>query len=258
MKLSNDNEFVTQSVDIMERIEELQSKYRTVYWTHIQGQIYIYKPLGRRDYKEISDSEMHDIDKEDEVCKRCLLFPEEKEIDFDNCEAGFVTQLFKKIMENSFLDDINKRVVIMDLFRSEMYDFQNQVTCIINEAFPQFDIEEIENWDIERTAKYLSRAEWKLQNFRGATFNHEMLDQMQQQENGQEQTAPEQSKQKVDSDKMSKSEAPKKKKLDPTELARLKSIAPEINWEADTILTQGMDGMVDGMDTLSPALRPGF
>ena len=51
-----------------------------------------------------------------------------------------------------------------------MYDLDNQITCMINEAFPQFDIEEIEEWDVEKATKYLSRAEWKLHNLRGLNF----------------------------------------------------------------------------------------
>ena len=51
-----------------------------------------------------------------------------------------------------------------------MYDLDNQITCMINEAFPNIDIEEIENWDVEKTMKYFTRAEWKLHNLRGISF----------------------------------------------------------------------------------------
>lgn len=47
-----------------------------------------------------------------------------------------------------------------------MYDLDNQITAIIAEAF-NLDIEIVEQWDVEKTMKYLSRAEWTLHNLRG-------------------------------------------------------------------------------------------
>ena len=254
MRLTNDQPYVEQDLDILQRIEDLKEIHRTIYWIHIDGQIYVYKPLGRKDHKEISeDEEMDNISKEDEVVKRCLLYP--TDLDIDNIEAGIIQKLFNTIIENSYLKDIETRTAVMDYFRSEMFEFQEQVTCIINEAFPQYDIEEIENWGIERTAKYLSRAEWKLQNFRGATFNHELLDQMQQGE-----VAPTRAivKDAIDSDPKSQSNpTPKKERMTPEKLAEMKRKFPEINWDADVIANEGINGMKDAVDSTSVALRVG-
>lgn len=261
MKLTSDYS-AEQDVDIINIIEDLQSKHRTVYWLHIYGQIYVYKPLGRRDYKEIcEDDNLNPIDKEDEVCKRCLLYPSPKDLDFDNIDAGIMSKLFKTIMKNSFLESLEDRMGIMDYYRGEMFDMDNQIPCIINEAFPQYDIEEIENWDIERTAKYLSRAEWKLQNFRGAVFNTEMLEQMQQQQQVQQEggnmNPPSKSNQGPQAEPQKAEQSNKKERLTPERLAQLKAIAPEINWEADTIVTEGVSGMQDSIDVVAPALRVG-
>lgn len=257
MKLTTEQN--VEEISIIDIIEELQAKYKTIYWDHIYGQIYIYKPLGRRDYKDICENEnLGNIGKEDEVCKKCLLYPSPKDIDFDEMDAGIITKLFKIIMKNSFLESLEDRVAIMDFYRGEMFDFQNQIPCIINEAFPQFDIEEIENWGIERTAKYLSRAEWKLQNFRGAVFNTEMIEQMQQMQEQEASMTPVTQPQASQQQAQSKAETKGKEKLTPERLAQLKAIAPEINWEADTIAMEGESGMRDGIDTLAPALRVGW
>lgn len=257
MKLTNDQEFIDQSIDIIELIEELKSKNRTVYWTHIYGQIYIYKPLGRRDHREICEDESLDVlSKEDEVCRRCLLYP--TNVDFDNIEAGVISKLVRVIFENSFLSDMESRAAVLDYFRSEMFDLQNQITCIINEAFPQYDIEDIENWDIERTAKFLSRAEWKLQNFRGAVFNYDMVEQMQQEASSDVQRDAS-SEAEVANEKQSVKETPSKKEsMDRSKLEELKRKFPEIDWESDTILNEGIDGMQDAADSESVALRPGW
>lgn len=255
MKLSNDQDVIEQSIDIIELIEELKSTNRTVYWTHIYGQIYIYKPLGRRDHREICEDESLDtLSKEDEVCRRCLLYP--NNIDFDNIEAGVISKLVRVIFENSFLSDMESRTAVLDYFRSEMFDLQNQITCIINEAFPQYDIEDIENWDIERTAKFLSRAEWKLQNFRGAVFNYDAVEQIQQDassdNNNVQQDASRENEQSV------KETPSNKQSMDRAKLEELKRKFPEIDWDADTIANEGIEGMKDAADSESVALRPGW
>lgn len=255
MKLTNEQEYYEHDFDVISFIEDLKEKYRTVYWTHIYNNLYIYKPLGRMDFREICENEeLDDIGREDAVVKSCLLYPE---IDLDNIEAGIVAKLCKKIMKDSYLDSLETRAAVLDYFRSDMYDTDNQITCIINEAFPNFDIEEIENWDIERTAKYLSRAEWKLQNFRGAVFNYDVADQYRQAEqatNETERIADEngrRSDEEIERDKMSQSN--KKEKMTPEKLAELKAKFPEINWEAQ--VTE--QDMKTGVDTLPVALRPG-
>lgn len=251
MKISNDQEH--DDIDILKIIEELKETNRTVYWVHIYGSIYIYKPLGRRDHREIcEDEDLDTLSKEDEVCKRCLLYPN---VDFDDIEAGIVSKLVRTILDNSYITDTETRMQVMDYFRSEMHDLQNQITCIINEAFPQFDIEEIENWDIERTAKYLSRAEWKLQNFRGAQFNYEALEELQAKENG---PAEEEKSDDVKVTQSNDEDKAAKEKLDKEKLAELKRKFPEINWDSDVIANEGIDGMKDAVDVMSPALRPGW
>ena len=263
MKLTNDREFVEHDVDIIELIEQLKEKHRTVYWIHLDGDIYIYKPLGRRDYKELSENEnITTMDKEDEVIVKCLLYPSPKEVDIDDLPAGIVTRLFTTIMENSFLADLESRTNIMNYYRAEMHDLSNQVPCLINEAFPQYDIEDIENWDVERTSKYLSRAEWKLQNLRGMEFNYDVM----QQQEAREQAVPEQEIEQSVNPTLSQTTQPtqevkstkQKEKLTPEKLAELKRKFPEINWEEDTILTEGENGMNDGVDVTSPALRVGY
>ena len=267
MKISEDNKMIDHDFDVVSLIEDLKNQYRTVYWFHEDGEIYIYKPLGRRDYKEICEDEnLSTMDKEDEVIKRCLLYPTLKDNSLDNMVAGIAKKLFETIMKNSFLTDINSKQMLMNYYRSEMYDLQNQVTCLINEAFPNYDIEEIENWDIERTSKYLSRAEWKLQNLRGMVFNE---DYFKQQESNQVNTniqedIPEQN-QNIDSGKMNESainkedqtKSSKKPKFDAAKMEEMKRRFPEIKWEEDEVLKHGIDGLKDSFDTTSVALRPG-
>lgn len=262
MKLTDEKKYIEHDIDIIELIEKLKEKYRTVYWIHLDGDIYIYKPLGRKDYKDLVDNkDVSTMDKEDEVIKKTLLYPDVKYLDIDELPAGIVNKLFTTIMENSFLADLESRTALMNYYRNEMYDLSNQIPCLINEAFPQYDIEEIENWDIERTSKYLSRAEWKLQNLRGLAINYDLLEEQEEQysniNSSQENQDKEQSSNMNLSEDIENSAIKTKKKdsLTPDKIQELKRKFPEINWDNDTILNEGINAMTESIDVLSPALR---
>ena len=251
MKIASEKQQVYHSVDVIQKLRELEEQYRSIYWTHIEGDLYIYKPIGRKDYREIVGSEMSIEDKKDELIKKCILFPED--FDIDDMVAGMIDILFEKIIDISYLDSEESRAGIIEYYRQEMYNLDNQITCIINEAFPQFDIEDIENWDVEKTAKYLSRAEWKLQNFRGFQFNEEYFDYGQASSQVEQEEVQEQQ---VDTNE--DVNKPTKEKLTPEKLRQLKAQFPEIDWENDAIMRGGVDAMADSVDTMAPALRPGW
>ena len=44
----------------------------------------------------------------------------------------------------------------------------------------------------------------------------------------------------------------------PEKLRQLKAQFPEIDWENDAIMRGGVDAMADSVDTMAPALRPGW
>lgn len=247
MKIASQNNIVN-SVDFAAIIAELEQKYRNIFWTIFEGEAYIYKALGRRDFRRIVSNENLSIeDKKDEIIKACIVYPED--FDIDDCIAGLINVLYSKIMEVSYLNDEESRASVIEYYRQDMYSLDNQITCLINEAFPNFDIEEIENWDLERTAKYLSRAEYKLQNFRGFEFNEAYFQETATTEQPQEQETTEEVEQEIQS---------KKEKMTPERLRQLQAQFPEIDWANDVVAKGGIDAMGDSVDTTAPALRPGF
>lgn len=248
MKIASQHDPIN-SVDFVQLVSELEAKYRSIYWTIFEGETYIYKALGRRDFKNIVSNENLSIeDKKDEIIKACIVYPED--FDIDDCVAGLINVLYSKIIEISYLDSDESRTGVIEYYRQDMYSLDNQITCLINEAFPNFDIEEIENWDLERTAKYLSRAEYKLQNFRGFEFNEAYFQGTSTIEEDNEQKQVEESTQ----------EAPsiEKQKMTPERLRQLQAQFPEIDWANDAVAKGGIDAMGDSVDTTAPALRPGY
>lgn len=248
---------VYHSVDIINKISELEKEYGEVFWTHIDGELYVYKALGRRDYKEIYENEeLSDIDKEDEIVKKSILIPED--LDIDECSAGVISELARIILDISYLSSSDGIIKLMNYYRSEMFSLANQITCMINEAFPNFDIREIENWDMDKTAYYLSRAEWKLQNFRDMQFGEEYFKIFYPDDaDSQGEVIKETQTQNVEQKQVASSEGVKssdeKRRLTPEKLRELKMKMPEIDWEN----AQGLDdNEVNKVDTLPVALRP--
>jgi len=248
-------------LDLTEIFLGLQEEHRNVFMIEIESTVFFYRSLGRSEWKNIArDEDLSDLEKQDIVCSLCTLWPQE--FDFNECSAGLPDILCKNILQNSFLDSIESRKNVLSYYRNEMFDLENQITCVINEAFPQFDIEEIEAWDIEKTTKYLSRAEWKLHNLRGLQF----IDQNVQMESFYEKTeqfAPELEgmPEPPKDDQTTIRGGTKNNKLTPEKLEEMRKLQekfPEINFFGDTILTEGEAGMVDSIDSVSPALRPGF
>ena len=240
------------SQDLTQVFLELQAQNRSVYIFQSDDQMFFYRPMGRSEYKKIAtDTRFNDFEKEELVCQVCCLWPEA--FDFENCDAGVPSTFSTQILKSSLLDSIEGRTNITNYYRQEMYDLDNQITCIINEAFPQYDIESIEVWDIEKTAKYLSRAEWKLHNFRGMQF----LDPQ-----GEFQNVPGKVSDGIKTTEVTEGMAPTdgsvktKERLTPEKLAELKRKFPEIPWENDTIKQEGKI-MEEHFDTLAPALRAG-
>lgn len=254
MKIASEKQQVLHSIDVVQRLRELEEEYRTVYWTHIEGDLYVYKPIGRKDYREILTADISVEDKKDEIIKKCILFPDD--FDIDDMVAGMIDILFDKIIDISYLDSEESRAGVIEYYRQDMYSLDNQITCIINEAFPQFDIEDIENWDVEKTAKYLSRAEWKLQNFRGFQFNEEYFDYAQAPTQVEQEPVGEVQESKQETQEVQSK--PNKEKLTPEKLRQLKAQFPEIDWDNDAVMRGGIDAMADSVDTMAPALRPGM
>ena len=235
-------------VDLSELLHSFSEKYRNIFFHQIGQEVFIFKTLGRKDYHDLMrNEEIDNMLKEDVICKSCVLWPEN--YDFDSCSAGVPTELCKVILKNSFLDSEASKDYLLQAYREEMYDIQNQVNCLINEAFPEFGFEEIENWDMEQTMKYLSRAEWKLVNLRG-------LDYIKPQ--GEDHLYPrEEAKEPVYSNRTEEINASpiNNKKIDLEELRKMKEKFPEIRWEEDVVLHEGEDGLKQNIDTTAGPLR---
>ncbi len=261
MKLINAE---AQEVDIGQILLRLQQNYHSLYTYQVDNQVFIYRPVGRREYKNLYLSDKwDDISKEEILCQLCVLYPED--YDFENCdEAGLPTTLADQIIKNSYLSK-ERREKVLNYFRQDMYDLDNQMTCVIMEAFPELEMDSVENWDIETTCKYYARAEWILHNLRGVPIAQK--DPNASYYGAPDEKMPETSELDIDEMQSTASQSPvdhngKPKvkqgntQLTPEKLQELKAKFPTIDWEHDDGLT-GTEGLTNqpDIDTTAPALR---
>lgn len=163
----------TTDEELFKKYIEYVDAHNNVSLVKLDEYYFIIKALGRKDYKEImSNTQLNAYQKEEVVCEIAALYPEH--FDFGLCDAGIPEQLCKEILKFShFIGDGKETIALMDFYRSEMIQLHNQINCLISEAFPYLDFDDIENWDMEKTLKYLSRSEWILQNLRGVEMSYD-------------------------------------------------------------------------------------
>lgn len=222
--------------------------------------IFIYRSLGRKEYRTIVSSEaISDCDKEEVICETCTLYPEN--YDFSNCdEAGLPTALAKRILEQSLLTDAMSLTNLIYHYRNEMNtDYNRQVSCVIHEAFPEFKLDGddgIENWDVMKTAEYMARAEFILHSLRGVPLAQASIDTGDNNTSDDEQEETRTVSNKDGSQtRVTKKTINSRRSMTPEKLQKLKEIAPNIDWESD-LGNAGFDNLSKIMQTKNVDTRP--
>ena len=173
MKLVSDSN-KKQVIDLDELIEETYQKYFAVFFSEIDGQLYSYRPIGRKEYKDIvTNDSLSDLDKQDAIVKTAIIYP--TDLDLDECPAGVPDQLCNDIIEKSCLDP-ESMIYLLHSNRLEAEQLGSEMACIIAEAFPSYTIDEIESWNNFKFMKVYAQAEWILKNIRGVQFQLDIID----------------------------------------------------------------------------------
>lgn len=269
MKLSNKS--IAKSVDFNALMAEFSKEHDVLHHVQIYGDDYIFRILGRREYKKILHNDsLTELDMEDEICKLCVLWPED--FDTDECPAAAPTELCRQILENSFLDDITSTLRLLEYYKEEMTDLENQMICIISEAFPHYSLEEIEEWNNLKFCKMFTRAEWKFNNLKDGEIKDvteiirnalDLQDQGYTEEEISVKLSEEETHQQKKNDEVTFNSSPDqntsrkgKQKLTPEKLRELQAKFPEIDWTADAT-KENVDVLNNSVNTVAPALRSG-
>lgn len=273
MKLVNDSN--KQSIDLDALIEETFQKYNAVFFSEIDGQLYSYRPLGRKEYKDILTNEnLNDWDKQDAIVKTALVYP--VDLDLDECPAGLPEQLCNDIVEKSCLDP-ESMVYLLHMNRQEAEQLGSEMACIIAEAFPSYTLDEIESWNNFKFIKTYAQAEWVLKNIRGVQFQLDVLDyladvagmtadelvEMGIKSEGSYQQPQQQTPQPQPQQANSQPAAPKKQGNEKMTPEQMKAYQDFIRQHPEFADAMQYDSAFTGFetqtaDTVNPALRPGW
>lgn len=254
MKITKGNKI--EEVDLDEIILKLSKEHETLYFDEIYGQLFIYSPLSRKEYRKImANPELNDLDRQDLICLKALLWPEK--YDFDNCLAGIPNALYEQIVKKSFLSNTDDIVFLIDRYREEAEELDSQMCCIISESFPNYTMEEIESWDMIKFTKMFTKAEWKMKNLRNMELNTDVAEFLSN-FNEEGTTEEEESNKEYEQQNVEETLPNGKKKMTPEMLkAYNEAVAkfPEIDWSKDAMFT-GYE--TQAADTTPPALRTGW
>ena len=263
MKLVNDNK-KKQSIDLDLLIEEAFQKYDAVFFSEIEGILFAYRPIGRKEYKNIvNNANASDLEKQDNICKAVLIHP--ADFDFDECSAGIPDKLFADIMDKSCLD-AESMYHLLVFNRDEAEQLDSEMACIIAEAFPAYTLDEIESWNNFKFIKTFAQAEWILTNIRGVEFRIDIADYLadvagiapEQESFVESQQYSEQPVQK--SPEPIKDVKPPGKGMSPEQMKAYQDFIRQHPEFADAMQYDaaftGMESMT--ADTVNPALRPGW
>ena len=166
MRITNDPN--REVIDLDQLVQEALDKYEAAFFTKIENELFIYRPITRKEYRNIYKNEnLNNYEKQDEVCRTSILYP--KDFDFDECSAGIPNLLFNEIMEKSCLDP-ESMYYLLSIERDEALQLGSEMVCMIAEAFPAYTIDEIESWNNYKLMKIYAQAEWTLTNIRGLQF----------------------------------------------------------------------------------------
>jgi hypothetical protein len=172
-------------IDINEVIQWKQV-YGDIYQVQILDYQFIFRPLGREEYKQIVLLD-HDLGEfQEAICFAATIYPEN--YDYTSGLGGVAEILSNGILEASGLL-LGQAEGLLNEFRDDMHSFDHQVDVLIHEAFREFSLEEIASWPIRKTMFYLSRAEWILSNLKGVPIA-DIYANMSQEEVAEEQSVP--------------------------------------------------------------------
>lgn len=141
--------------------ERLLEKYNTVQVCTIDDETYMYKLLTKLEYEALTLQFEDELDLQDAIVQNCVLYPENLYI--DDMLPGVVFKLAQTILEQSCVLP-EDRLLMLELFSSEMAQLDNVIICLIMHAFPAYKLEELENMTYPDLYKLYTRAEWFLIN----------------------------------------------------------------------------------------------
>lgn len=160
------------------QLMEWKKEYFDVYQAELYDIVFTYRALSFSEFEQIKDTIPENEEREEAVCRLSILDPQIE--DWSEEIYGVVPQLLaRQILQSSCLTSDTANDV--KLYRAQQKTrvnntIEEQVACLIKEAFPEFSLEEILNWSIKKMCWYEARARWIMENLKGVVFEENELE----------------------------------------------------------------------------------
>ena len=148
-----------QSFDLL--VFKEQNEGHKILYINLCNKEFVFRTLGKKEYKNILNVCSTDHDLEDMVCNVAVLYPE----DYDFREAplgGLSKTIAPLVTELSGFTNPDIILQTYETYKSEMNDFENRCYALIKMAFPEFTFEEMEEWTWDKVFKVATKAEYIL------------------------------------------------------------------------------------------------
>jgi hypothetical protein len=148
-----------------EIISRLKETHRQIFASIIGDELYIWRPLTRREYQRVVDAAQDEHNLQERICKAAVLHPDG--IDFGVHLAGIPIVLSPLITQESGYGTPEKVYETLETYRNEMSAFEHQAEAIITATFPQVSFDEMMDWTVDQLVWHQTRAEWVQGNIYG-------------------------------------------------------------------------------------------
>lgn len=161
-----------EEVAFKNQVEEWADQYGAIYTTEINEVAFVFRGVSLAEMDKANKIYTDLEERMEYICRLCVLYPYIEDYSIE-IYAGVPQILCETILDESgYGEDPTKVNNLIMQYEREMEETQYRIPCIIHEVFTEHSLEEIENWSIEKIAKYYTRAKWTLENLRGIVLTN--------------------------------------------------------------------------------------
>lgn len=156
-----------QEVAFKKQVELWYEQYGEIYTTEVNEILFVFRGTNQAELKRANKLYPDELERAEYICRMCVLEPHIEDYSLE-IYAGIPDALCRIILDESgFSTDATKVNALLVEYEEQMNGVEARIPCIIKEVFQDIAFEEIENWPIEKTLYYYTRAKWILENLRG-------------------------------------------------------------------------------------------
>jgi hypothetical protein len=149
------------------QVEEWYEEHGEIFTTEVNEIIFVFKGLSQSELKKANKLYTDSLERAEYICRMCVLEPQIEDYSLE-IYAGVPETICRIILEESgFTTDASKINRLLLEYENQMNGVEARIPCIIKEVFQDIPFEEIEDWPLEKTLYYYTRAKWTLENLRG-------------------------------------------------------------------------------------------